>query len=145
VELIKAGFYKDVDISIMAHPSIFDGCFLPTVACHSFTVEYFGKAAHASIAPWDGINALDAMVEAYNGLNALRQSLRPSMRIAGSILEGGKYDNLIPYSAISRLTKLGTTLRVCFHFALARWKISKCLWTWCTTASKPPLSVQAAN
>jgi len=80
----------------MSHPSIFDGCFLPTVACNAFDVEFYGKAAHASIAPWDGINALDAMLHSFNSLNGLRQSIRSSMKVSGCILEGGKYDNLIP-------------------------------------------------
>jgi len=80
----------------MSHPSLFDGCFLPTVACNSFDVEFFGKSAHASIAPWEGINALDAMIQTFNSLNALRQLIRPFMKITGIILEGGKYDNLIP-------------------------------------------------
>jgi metal-dependent amidase/aminoacylase/carboxypeptidase family protein len=80
----------------MSHPSIYDGCFLPTVAIHVFEAEFFGKEAHAAIAPWDGINALDALIQAFNNINALRQSILPSMKIHGIILEGGKADNIIP-------------------------------------------------
>ena len=45
--MIKAGFYKDVDMSIMSHPTTGDGCFISTLAIEMFEVEYFGKAAHA--------------------------------------------------------------------------------------------------
>ena len=50
--MIKAGFYKDVDISIMSHPTTLDGCFVSTLAIEMFEVEYFGKAAHAVFIIW---------------------------------------------------------------------------------------------
>jgi metal-dependent amidase/aminoacylase/carboxypeptidase family protein len=81
----------------MSHPSTYDGCFLPTIAIHAFDAEFFGKAAHASIAPWDGINALDGLIQAFNNINALRQSIFPTMRIQGIISEGGTVPNIIPY------------------------------------------------
>lgn len=46
-------------------------------------VKYHGKAAHASAYPWEGVNALDAAVLAYNNLSALRQQLRPEWRLHG--------------------------------------------------------------
>lgn len=96
IDLINAGFYRGVDISLMSHPSVYDGCFLPTIAVQGMNVEFFGKAAHASIAPWDGINALDALIQGFNNISALRQYLIPTMRVHGVILEGGKYGNMIP-------------------------------------------------
>lgn len=35
-----------------------------TAAYSSFKVEYHGKEAHAAAAPWEGINALDALITA---------------------------------------------------------------------------------
>lgn len=43
---------------------------------HSISVKYHGKACHASAYPWDGVNALDAAVLAYNKTSVLRQQLR---------------------------------------------------------------------
>ncbi|CAG8557867.1 24957_t:CDS:2 [Dentiscutata erythropus] len=54
-------------------------------------VEYFGKAAHAS-----GINALDAIVLAYNNIGLLRQQIQSTDRIHGIITNGGKSANVIP-------------------------------------------------
>ena len=34
----------------------------------SVTVKYYGKASHAAAYPWEGLNALDAAVLAYNNL-----------------------------------------------------------------------------
>ena len=84
----------------MSHPSIYDGCFLPTLAVHGFEADYLGKAAHAAIAPWDGINALDAQILAFNNINALRQSILPTTRIHGIIVNGGKAVNIIPFNQL---------------------------------------------
>jgi len=80
----------------MSHPSVYDGCYLPTIAVHGLEVEYYGKRAHATIAPWDGVNALDALIQGFNNINALRQQLKPTMRLHGIILDGGTVGNFIP-------------------------------------------------
>ena len=46
--------------------------------------------------PEEGINALDAVIQLYNGINALRQQLPSDVRIHGVITEGGKAPNIIP-------------------------------------------------
>jgi metal-dependent amidase/aminoacylase/carboxypeptidase family protein len=97
VDLLKAGLYKPVDISLMCHPTgNFDGCYFPIIAISSFEVEFFGKSAHAAMAPWNGINALDAMIQVFNSVNGLRQSLRPRTMVSGIISDGGKAPGLIP-------------------------------------------------
>jgi metal-dependent amidase/aminoacylase/carboxypeptidase family protein len=61
------------------------------------SVEYFGKAAHAAAAPWDGINALhDAMVISYQNISALRQQMQASNRVHGIIKKGGEAPNIVP-------------------------------------------------
>jgi metal-dependent amidase/aminoacylase/carboxypeptidase family protein len=59
-------------------------------------VEFFGKAAHAASNPEDGINALDAMILAFNNINALRQQIKSTARIHGIITDGGQAPNIIP-------------------------------------------------
>jgi metal-dependent amidase/aminoacylase/carboxypeptidase family protein len=61
-----------------------------------FKMEFFGRSAHASGTPDRGINALDAMVNTYTGINSLRQHLRPDGRIHGIITHGGDAPNIIP-------------------------------------------------
>lgn len=46
-------------------------------------MKYHGKASHAAAYPWEGVNALDAAVLAYNNISALRQQLRPEWRLHG--------------------------------------------------------------
>ena len=80
IKLLNAGAYSDhkVDISLIAHPGISpDSALVRTAAYSSFKVEYHGREAHAAARPWDGINALDALIVAYTSISALRQQTQP--------------------------------------------------------------------
>ncbi|XP_073483025.1 xaa-Arg dipeptidase [Aquarana catesbeiana] len=96
VDLIKAGAFEDVDIVFMAHPAQDDAAYLPDIAVHDVTVKYYGKASHAAAYPWEGINALDAAILAYNNLSVLRQQMKPTWRVHGVIKHGGVKPNIIP-------------------------------------------------
>lgn len=50
---------------------------------YRFCVKYHGKASHASAYPWEGVNALDAAVLAYNNMSVLRQQLKPDWKLQG--------------------------------------------------------------
>lgn len=50
---------------------------MPTLASLKFSVEYTGKTARAAMAPWEGVNALDAAVLAYNGISVLETADSP--------------------------------------------------------------------
>jgi metal-dependent amidase/aminoacylase/carboxypeptidase family protein len=67
-------------------------------------VEYFGKSAHAASQPDQGVNALDAMIQLFNGINAMRQQLRPDARVHGIIAKGGSATNVIPDHTIGRFS-----------------------------------------
>ncbi|XP_056151368.1 peptidase M20 domain-containing protein 2-like [Lampris incognitus] len=96
IDLIEAGVFKDMDLVFMAHPAQQDVAFLPCMAITDMTVKYRGKASHAAAYPWEGVNALDAAVLAYNNLSVLRQQLRPDWRLHGIIKHGGVKPNIIP-------------------------------------------------
>ncbi|XP_068608245.1 peptidase M20 domain-containing protein 2-like [Brachionichthys hirsutus] len=96
VDLMKAGAFDDIDLVFMAHPTQEDSPFQPFIAIQSVTVKYHGKACHASAYPWEGVNALDAAVLAYNNLSVLRQQLSPEWRLHGIIKHGGEMPNIIP-------------------------------------------------
>lgn len=106
IPIIEAGAYKDVDACMMVHPGPFDDCegftgdaYMKTLANHKFNVTFKGKTAHAAVAPWEGVNALDGAVLAYNGLSVLRQQVHPSNRIHCIVSEGGLRPNVIPGAA----------------------------------------------
>jgi metal-dependent amidase/aminoacylase/carboxypeptidase family protein len=76
--MLDAGLFKQADVCMMAHPCSGELQFMrsPLIARTSVKVEYFGKPAHAGLNPWAGVNALDAVVLAYNGLSTLRQQVQ---------------------------------------------------------------------
>ena len=61
-----------------------------------FRYIFHGKAAHAAAAPEAGINALNAVIHLFTGIDALRQHLREDVRIHGIITDGGKAPNVVP-------------------------------------------------
>lgn len=58
--------------------------------------EFTGKSAHAGGNPWDGINALDALVSSYNNVAVLRQQLLPDQRIHCAFIDTPQVANVIP-------------------------------------------------
>jgi metal-dependent amidase/aminoacylase/carboxypeptidase family protein len=98
IELLNAGAYSDheVDINLISHPGkVKDSALVRTNAYVNTKIEYFGKEAHAAAAPWEGINALDALITAYNALSVLRQQTMPGDIIQGHITDGGAAPNII--------------------------------------------------
>lgn len=99
VLMVNRGVFKGVDAAMMFHP--FDQTALgsQTLASSRVKLEFFGKASHAAAAPEAGINALDAVIQTYNAVNALRQHLRSDVRIHGVITNGGQAANIVPEHA----------------------------------------------
>ncbi|UZQ82139.1 amidohydrolase [Thermoanaerobacter sp. RKWS2] len=102
VILVERGIFNDVDAAMMVHPGNRTTVYTTSLAIEPLEFTYTGKAAHAAVAPHLGINALDAVILLFNGINALRQQLRPDARIHGIITEGGYTPNIIPERAVAR-------------------------------------------
>ena len=99
VLMIEAGLFDDVDVAMMFHPSSHTEVDRGGLAITEVEIEFTGKAAHASGTPEKGINALDAVIQTFNGLNALRQHIKDRARIHGIITEGGLRPNIVPEHA----------------------------------------------
>lgn len=102
VPMSAAGLFDDVDMALMAHPYHTYEKSGQSLAMDALQFEYFGKAAHAAASPYEGINALDAVLQLFNSVNALRQQLQSHTRIHGIITEGGKAANIIPEYAAAQ-------------------------------------------
>jgi amidohydrolase len=96
VLLARAGVFDDVDAAMMFHPANRNVVKRGSRAMLRATVEFHGKASHASSAPDLGINALEAMIQTFVAINGLRQHLRRGSVIHGVITDGGKAANIIP-------------------------------------------------
>jgi len=96
VILTEAGVFDGVDAAMMVHPSGKTVLWKHALARRKLSVEFFGKSSHASGAPEEGINALDAAIQTFVNINALRQHIAESSRIHGVITDGGEVPNVVP-------------------------------------------------
>jgi amidohydrolase len=99
VKLIRAGIFRDIDAAMMCHG--WDKWILRQDLLGIVRVgfEFTGKAAHAAADPWEGVNALDAVIQTFNNVSMLRQQVKPSARIHGIVTNGGAAANIIPEHA----------------------------------------------
>jgi len=123
---VRAGMFKDVDISIFAHVSDNlavswgDGNQNGLV---SVEYKFKGESAHAAAAPWRGRSALDAVELMDIGWNFRREHLRIQQRSHYVITNGGDQPNVVPpnasvwyyfretsYEEIKKLWDIGTKM-----------------------------------
>ncbi|WP_431090268.1 M20 family metallopeptidase [Paenibacillus sp. 8b26] len=99
---VKHGLFEGIDVALMVHPSGVTRLTSPSLAVDPLDFHFYGKAAHAAGSPEEGINALDAVLQLFSGINALRQQLPTDVRIHGIITHGGDAPNIIPDYASAR-------------------------------------------
>ncbi len=98
--MAQHGAFDALDAAMMVHPAGVDLMTMPSLAVNEVRVTYSGKAAHASAMPFAGVNALDALVTAYQSIAQLRQHIRPNERIHGIFNEAGLAPNIVPDRAV---------------------------------------------
>ncbi|PZT53879.1 M20 family metallopeptidase [Paenibacillus silvae] len=96
VPMAEAGLFDTCDVALMAHPFYAYEKSGSSLAIDAVQFEFHGKASHAAASPHEGINALDAVIQTFNGINAYRQQVKSSVRIHGIINSGGQAANIIP-------------------------------------------------
>lgn len=99
---VKHGLLEGIDTALMIHPSANTAITGPSLAVDPLDFHFYGKPAHAAASPEEGINALDAVIQLFNGVNALRQQLPSDARVHGIITHGGDAPNIIPEYASAR-------------------------------------------
>lgn len=90
------GAFDGLTVAMMAHPSPAYEDSGSSLALNAYRFQYFGKTAHAAFQPELGINALDSVIQLFNGVNALRQHVKSDVRIHGIISKGGVAPNIVP-------------------------------------------------
>ena len=102
IKMLEKNVFKGIDVCLMMHPFNKTCTFIPSLAVQPVEFIFHGKSVHAAVCPEKGINALDAVVQTYNSINALRQQLPDDVRIHGIITDGGQASNIIPSRAAVR-------------------------------------------
>lgn len=101
-ELIKKGYFDDVDMAMMFHSLNMDKeKAIVASTSNGFIgkkIKFIGKEAHAGAEPYLGINALDAAMLGINNVNALRSTFREGdkIRFHPIITKGGDIVNVVP-------------------------------------------------
>lgn len=100
--MARAGAFEGIDAALMIHPAGVDLTAMPCICVAEVDVVYHGRSAHAAAMPHRGINALDALLLAYQSISNLRQHIRPTERIHGIVTDGGQAPNIVPERAAGR-------------------------------------------
>jgi aminobenzoyl-glutamate utilization protein B len=98
---VRDGYFADVDVAFHEH---LGGDFNTVYGLtHSALVSakfiFHGETTHAAVAPWNGKDALDAVVLMDVGMAQYREHMKPDMRVCRVITEGGDQPNVIPARA----------------------------------------------
>ena len=96
------GVFDELDAAMMVHPSDKTMASGSTMALYPLQFTYKGKTAHAASCPHEGINALNAVIQLFNGIDALRQHVTPDVRMHGIITQGGIAANIVPDEATAQ-------------------------------------------
>lgn len=102
VDMAEKEVFKDIDVAMILHPEDKTYESSNSLAMDALQFDFKGRASHAASSPEEGINALDAVILAFNGINALRQHVTSDVRIHGIVKEGGKAANVVPDRAIAQ-------------------------------------------
>jgi amidohydrolase len=125
VYLLERGAFAGVHAAMMVHPWPDELLQATCLAVSHFDVHFEGRSAHASAAPYEGVNAADAMTIAQVAIGLLRQQLRTGEQVHGIVTHGGDAANIIPASVTGRfmcraprldsLERLDPRVRGCFE------------------------------
>ncbi|WP_312498359.1 M20 family metallopeptidase [Enterococcus sp.] len=99
---VREGFFDDVDAALCVHPAHRYGATTASLANDPVDIKFYGRASHAAAAPEKGINALEALIQVFNGINGLRLHLPKDVNIHGVITDGGVAANVVPEYAAGR-------------------------------------------
>ena len=108
--MLDRGAFEGVHAAMMMPPWPTDRLTGACLAVSHFDVHFAGREAHASAAPWEGVNALDAMTISQVALGLLRQQLPPGDQFHGVITQGGQAANVIPAAVTGRFMVRSRTI-----------------------------------
>ncbi len=123
IPFVEQGLYREVDIALSMHPDTRNSVGGTHLAVKSLIFEFRGKAAHAASEPEKGVNALDAVIQTFNNVNALRQHVKPDVRIHGIITHGGRATNVVPDYARAEISVRSADMR---SFEVILEKVKNC-------------------
>jgi amidohydrolase len=102
VLMLQRGAFAGVHAAMMVHPWPSERLTATCLAVAHYDVRFAGHEAHASAAPWEGVNAQDALTIAQVAIGLLRQQLPPGDQVHGVVRESNAAANVIPGAISAR-------------------------------------------
>ena len=102
VAMAQQGLFDGMAAAMMVHPSGYTTASGTSLAMEALQFDYYGQTSHAASSPEKGINALNAVIQLFNGIDAMRQHVQSDTRIHGIISKGGVAANIVPDEAQAR-------------------------------------------
>jgi amidohydrolase len=105
---LEQGAFDNVDAALMIHHAghltgaATEWPLGTSLAVTGMDFEFFGKPAHSAADPYNGVNALNAVIKLFTGIDALRQHVTMDARIHGIITHGGDAANVVPEHAAAK-------------------------------------------
>ena len=101
--MVRHGVFDEYDMAIMVHLHNRNLIAPKLQAMDSYLYKFYGRSAHASQKPWDGINALNAVQLTFHAIDMLRQHVTPDAQMHGIIRYGGDAPNIVPEFASTEI------------------------------------------
>lgn len=92
----KNGAFDGYKLAILSHLDSDNAPQTRMLASNDMYLTFFGKTAHASANPWDGINAWNAAQLFSHAADMLRQHITPDCQLHGIVIYGGAAPNIVP-------------------------------------------------
>jgi amidohydrolase len=104
IRMLDAGVFDGVDVALSSHPAgnltvLRDNApedEQAMLAMVGYRYAFHGVAAHAAARPDAGVNALNAVIHLFTGIDGMRQHVRDDVRIHGIVTDGGTAANVVP-------------------------------------------------
>ena len=94
--MLREGVFDGLDAALLYHPCDRNHVESAPLASEDVVIVFKGRAAHAASDPWEGKNALDALIALFVSVGLWRQQLPTHCRVHGIVQEGGTAANIIP-------------------------------------------------
>lgn len=101
--MTEEGVFDDYDMAMMVHLYNRNIVMPKFQALAEYFYEFHGKSAHASAAPWEGKNALNAAQLMFHAVDMLRQHTKADAQFHGIITDGGAAPNIVPEKALVQM------------------------------------------
>ena len=98
IGMAAQGIFDNMSLAMMMHSWSGGKCRadMDALSLRCDFVEFYGQAAHAVAAPWEGRSALAAARKFLDLIDARRECFTPDVHVNSIVVDGGKAPNIIP-------------------------------------------------